>query len=65
MLLGVLAWVDPRRLRRPRRCPTRAARPPPQAIADNILSNYLVPFLALCFVLLAAAVGAIVLARKD
>ena len=29
------------------------------------LSPYLVPFLALSFILLAAAIGAIVLARKD
>ena len=33
---------------------------------DNAyLSDYLVPLIALSFVLLAAAVGAIVLARKD
>ena len=36
-----------------------------EAIADNVLSPYLVPFLALSFILLAAAIGAIVLARKD
>jgi NADH-quinone oxidoreductase subunit J len=35
------------------------------AISDNVLSDYLVPFLAISFVLLAAAIGAIVLARKD
>jgi NADH-quinone oxidoreductase subunit J len=42
-------------------------RPPTstEAIADNVLSPYLVPFLALSFILLAAAIGAIVLARKD
>jgi len=38
---------------------------PTEAIADNVLSPYLVPFLALSFILLAAAIGAIVLARKD
>jgi NADH-quinone oxidoreductase subunit J len=38
---------------------------PTQAIADSILADYLVPFLALSFILLAAAIGAIVLARKD
>ncbi len=37
----------------------------PQTIADHVLSPYLVPFLALSFILLAAAVGAILLARKD
>ena len=38
---------------------------PTEAIADDVLSPYLVPFLALSFILLAAAIGAIVLARKD
>jgi NADH-quinone oxidoreductase subunit J len=36
-----------------------------EAISDQFLSAYLIPFLALSFVLLAAAIGAIVLARKD
>jgi len=35
------------------------------AISDRYLGDYLVPLIALSFVLLAAAVGAIVLARKD
>ena len=35
------------------------------AISDGYLGDYLVPLIALSFVLLAAAVGAIVLARKD
>ena len=35
------------------------------AISDGYLGPYLIPFLAISFVLLAAAVGAIVLARKD
>jgi NADH-quinone oxidoreductase subunit J len=34
-------------------------------ISDGFLSDYLVPLIALSFVLLAAAIGAIVLARKD
>ena len=38
---------------------------PTTAISDNVLSPYLVPFLAISFILLAAAIGAIVLARKD
>ena len=38
---------------------------PTEGLADQILSPYLVPFLAISFVLLAAAIGAIVLARKD
>ena len=36
-----------------------------EAISDLFLSPYLLPFLAISFVLLAAAIGAIVLARKD
>jgi NADH-quinone oxidoreductase subunit J len=36
-----------------------------QAISDGYLGPFLVPLIALSFVLLAAAVGAIVLARKD
>ena len=35
------------------------------AISDGYLGPYLLPLIALSFVLLAAAVGAIVLARKD
>ena len=38
---------------------------PTESISDQVLSPYLVPFLAISFVLLAAAIGAIVLARKD
>jgi len=63
VLLGLLAWVvidafEDQKL--PDRGPT-----PTEAIADDILSPYLVPFLAISFILLAAAIGAIVLARKD
>jgi NADH-quinone oxidoreductase subunit J len=38
---------------------------PTVALSDQFLSIYLIPFLAVSFVLLAAAIGAIVLARKD
>ena len=63
VLLGLLSYViidafDDQTL--PDRPPT-----PTQSLADQILSPYLVPFLAISFVLLAAAIGAIVLARKD
>ena len=34
-------------------------------VSDSIFSPYLLPFWALSFVLLAAVIGAIVLARKD
>jgi NADH-quinone oxidoreductase subunit J len=36
-----------------------------QNVSDSIFGQYLIPFWALSFVLLAAMVGAIVLARKD
>ena len=35
------------------------------AVSDSIFDTYLLPFWALSFVLLAAVVGAIVLARRD
>ena len=38
---------------------------PVQAVSDLIFGPYLLPFWALSFVLLAAMIGAIVLARKD
>ncbi len=63
VLLGLLAYVvidafEDQTL--PDRGPA-----PTELIADGVLSPYLVPFLAISFVLLAAAIGAIVLARKD
>jgi hypothetical protein len=36
-----------------------------QQVSDSIFSPYLLPFWALSFVLLAAVIGSIVLARKD
>jgi len=63
LLFGLLAWVildeyDDQVL--PDRGPT-----PTVMLSDQFLSIYLVPFIAVSFVLLAAAIGAIVLARKD
>jgi NADH-quinone oxidoreductase subunit J len=63
VLLGLLSWVIIDAFgddTLPESGPT-----PTDAIADNVLSPYLVPFLAISFILLAAAIGAIVLARKD
>ena len=63
VLLGLLSWaaIDAfRDTTLPDSGPT-----PTVEISDSVLSPYLVPFLALSFVLLAAAIGAIVLARKD
>jgi NADH-quinone oxidoreductase subunit J len=36
-----------------------------EEVSDSIFSPYLLPFWALSFLLLAAVIGAIVLARKD
>ena len=63
LLLGLLAYVSIDAFEDttlPDRGPT-----PTELISDEFLSPYLIPFLALSFVLLAAAIGAIVLARKD
>ncbi len=71
VLFGMLAWVvldnvtdlegvDDDGVIVPRDAPFAT-----EGIADQVLSPYLIPFLALSFVLLAAAIGAIVLARKD
>ena len=45
--------------------PAKAPSVSTQQISDSIFKPYLIPFWALSFVLLAALVGAIVLARKD
>jgi NADH-quinone oxidoreductase subunit J len=63
LLFGLLAWVVIDEFRDdvlPDRGPT-----PTVLLSDQFLSIYIVPFFALAFVLLAAAIGAIVLARKD
>ena len=63
ILLGLLAWAIVDAFEDdvlPNEGPT-----PTVALSDQFLDIYLVPFLALSFVLLAAAIGAIVLARKD
>jgi NADH-quinone oxidoreductase subunit J len=69
LLLGVLAWsvldgVD--ELSNVEDSVIVDSEPAPTVqLSDGFLGPYLVPFLALSFVLLAAAIGAIVLARKD
>ena len=71
VLLGLLTWVvldgadDLAGVNDDGVIIEREAPFPTEGIADQVLSPYLVPFLAISFVLLAAAIGAIVLARKD
>ena len=63
LLLGLLAYVSIDAFEDttlPDRGPT-----PTELISDQFLGPYIIPFFALAFVLLAAAIGAIVLARKD
>ena len=63
LLLGLLAYVSIDAFEDttlPDRGPT-----PTELISDEFLGPYIIPFFALAFVLLAAAIGAIVLARKD
>jgi NADH-quinone oxidoreductase subunit J len=64
LMLGVMAWVlidgfEDTRL------PQDGGQVPIDAVSDSIFKPYLLPFWALSFVLLAAVIGAIVLARKD
>ena len=64
LMLGVMSWVlidgfEDTRL------PQDGNQVRVQAVSDNIFGPYLLPFWALSFVLLAAVIGAIVLARKD
>lgn len=68
LIFGLLAWVvlDGVKDRTLREADlTGANNEASLAIADRVLSPYLVPFFGMTFVLLAAAIGAIVLARKD
>lgn len=47
------------------RLPSESVQVSTAAVSDSIFKPYLLPFWALSFVLLAAVIGAIVLARKD
>jgi len=64
VLFGLLAYVSIDAFE-DTTLPEPAGPTPTSAISDQFLSPYLIPFIALSFVLLAAAIGAIVLARKD
>ncbi|MGH9133219.1 MAG: NADH-quinone oxidoreductase subunit J family protein [Ilumatobacteraceae bacterium] len=70
LLLGVLSWavldgIDELPGVEDSVIVDRDSPTPAAAISDGFIGPFLVPFLALSFVLLAAAIGAIVLARKD
>ena len=64
LMFGVMSWVlidgfEDTKL------PQDVGQVPLQAVSDGVFVPYLLPFWALSFVLLAAVIGAIVLARKD
>jgi NADH-quinone oxidoreductase subunit J len=67
LLFGMLSWVviDQYRDDVITDLPAERIASSTQRISDGYLGDYLVPLIALSFVLLAAAIGAIVLARKD
>ena len=64
VMLGVMSYVLINGFRGTR-LPQGGGQVPLQAVSDSIFTVYLLPFWALSFVLLAAVIGAIVLARKD
>jgi NADH-quinone oxidoreductase subunit J len=64
LMLGVMAWVLIDGWR-DTKLPQDTGSVPIQRVSDDIFGPYLLPFWALSFVLLAAVIGAIVLARKD
>ena len=65
-LLGVMVWVLVDGFRDAKLPQGADAQPVSvQQVSDSIFDPYLLPFWALSFVLLAAVIGAIVLARKD
>jgi NADH-quinone oxidoreductase subunit J len=64
LMLGVMSWVLIDGWR-DTKLPQDGAPVAIQDLSDNIFDPYLLPFWALSFVLLAAVIGAIVLARKD
>jgi NADH-quinone oxidoreductase subunit J len=64
LMLGVMAWVLIDDFRGTK-LPDNGAPISTAALSDDIFKPYLLPFWGLSFLLLAAAIGAIVLARKD
>ena len=64
LMLGVISWAVLDGWK-DTTLPTDRSPVSTQAVSDSIFKPYLLPFWALSFVLLVAAIGAIVLARKD
>ena len=65
LMLGVMAWVLIDGFEDTKLPQGDNAKVSIQEVSDSIFKPYLLPFWALSFVLLAAVIGAIVLARKD
>ena len=64
VIAGVLAWVLVDAFHADE-LPANPVITTTQQVSDSIFGTYLIPFWVLSFVLLAAVIGAIVLARKD
>lgn len=64
LMLGVMVWVLIDGFQ-DTRLPQNGVQVHIQDVSDSVFVPYLLPFWALSFVLLAAVIGAIVLARKD
>ncbi len=64
LMLGVMSWVLIDGYRGTK-LPENTAPVSTATLSDSIFKPYLLPFEALSFLLLAAVIGAIVLARKD
>ena len=64
LMFGVMSWVLIDGWR-DTKLPQGGGQIRIQSVSDDIFGPYLLPFWALSFVLLAAVIGAIVLARKD
>ena len=64
VIAGVLAWVLIDAFHADE-LPANPVITTTEQVSDSIFGTYLIPFWALSFILLAAVIGAIVLARKD
>jgi NADH-quinone oxidoreductase subunit J len=64
LLLGVMTWALIDRFHADE-LPKNLAPTSVATVSDSIFSTYLLPFEAISFVLLAALIGAVVLARRD
>ena len=65
VFLGLVFLIQDAFRRAGRRRPERRSGPRPATSASSLFRDYVLPFEAVSFLLLAALIGAVVLARKD